>query len=344
MRVLRGHTSIVPIASSRVQRRGLRPFDPGRDLAGVADLIEVAFGVHLDPLGRYALAEMRRAARYGWLLWGIVHPFKNILRPAPGFVWVEDGQIVGNVSLRRAYGWGGILIGNIAVHPDCQGRGIGTALMERAVAEVSVLRGRWAGLEVRSDNDTARRLYERFGFRAVAEKICLLRPAGATQEPVSQKRCSVRTGRSEDGRAILGLVRATVPDVQRPLLEFRDSDYVLGWERALDCWIEGKREFWWVAESQGVISGALRIVHERSQRPDRMEFVAHPQYRGRVEQDLIHCGLECLHGAPSKPVEVCLVNASQATEAAFEQSGFCRFQILVQMRLGLEHRIAAGRR
>ncbi len=344
MHVLRGHSSTVPIVSSGVQPAGLRPFDPSRDLTGVADLIEVAFGVHLDPSGRYSLAEMRRVAQYGWLLWGIVYPFRNSLRAAPGFVWVEDDRIVGNVSLRRAYGWGGILIGNVAVHPDYQGRGIATVLMERAVAEVSVLRGRWVGLEVRSDNEPARNLYDRFGFRAVGEKICLLRPAGVTQERVSQRRCSVRPGRSEDGRVILGLVRATIPDVQRTLLEFRESDYVLGWERALDCWLQGKREFWWVAESQGMVAGALRIVNERGQRPDRMEFVAHPQHRGRVEQELIDCGLECLHGASRKPVGVYLVNPGEATEAAFEQSGFYRFQILVQMRLGLENRTVVGRR
>ena len=79
------------------------------------------------------------------------------------------------------------------------------------------------------------------------------------------------------------------------------------------------------------------------QRPDRMEFVAHPQYRGRVEQELIDRGLDCLHGAYSKPVGVYLVNPGQATEAAFEQSGFYRFQALVQMRLGLENRTTVGR-
>jgi len=339
MRTLRGHTSVGPVIRSGIQHRGLRPFDPGRDLAGVADLIEVAFGEHLDPLGRSALTEMRRVARYGWPLWGIVHPFKNSLRPAPGFVWVEDGRIVGNVSLRRAYGWGGLLVGNVAVHPDYQRRGIGTTLMERALSEVSMLRGRWVGLEVRSDNDAARRLYEGFGFQSVGEKVCLLRPAGLVQEYVDQTPYHVRRGRSEDGRAILGLVRTTIPDVQRAMLEFRESDYILGWERALDCWLEGKREIWWIAETQGMIVGALRTVRERNRRPNRMEFVAHPQYRGRVEQDLIYHGLECLQKSSHKLIEIYLVNAGSATETAFEQSGFFRSQVLVQMRLSLEHRI-----
>ncbi len=54
---------------------------------------------------------------------------------------------------------------NIAVHPDCQGRGFGTALLQ-AVVECSASMGALKlMLEVRSSNLVALSLYRRFGFR-----------------------------------------------------------------------------------------------------------------------------------------------------------------------------------
>jgi ribosomal-protein-alanine N-acetyltransferase len=57
---------------------------------------------------------------------------------------------------------------NVAVDPPLQGRGIGSALIERLLAEVDgegAKSSRYT-LEVRQSNTPAIRLYERFGFRA----------------------------------------------------------------------------------------------------------------------------------------------------------------------------------
>ncbi len=56
---------------------------------------------------------------------------------------------------------------SLAVQPQARGRGVGVALLE-AVAATAALRGcRALRLEVRSDNSTAIRLYERHGFAPV---------------------------------------------------------------------------------------------------------------------------------------------------------------------------------
>jgi putative acetyltransferase len=78
-----------------------------------------------------------------------------------------DGQVVGNSGLfldernRSHVGHVGMM-----VHEDYQGMGVGSALME-AVIDLSE---NWLGLsrlqlEVYSDNDRARRLYQKYGFR-----------------------------------------------------------------------------------------------------------------------------------------------------------------------------------
>jgi [ribosomal protein S18]-alanine N-acetyltransferase len=57
---------------------------------------------------------------------------------------------------------------NVAVDPDLQGRGIGSALIARLFDEVDGDSGTTSRytLEVRRSNAAAIRLYERFGFRA----------------------------------------------------------------------------------------------------------------------------------------------------------------------------------
>jgi ribosomal-protein-alanine N-acetyltransferase len=55
-------------------------------------------------------------------------------------------------------------INNVAMRPEWRGRGIGTALLQRVLAEARRLGARRATLEVRASNKGARRLYERLGF------------------------------------------------------------------------------------------------------------------------------------------------------------------------------------
>lgn len=66
----------------------------------------------------------------------------------------------------------------IGVDPEFQGRGVGYALL-RALLEVADARGGPVFLEVRTDNDTARTLYERNGFATVGLRKNYYRPSGA---------------------------------------------------------------------------------------------------------------------------------------------------------------------
>ena len=150
---------------------GARPFDPYRDSKPVAELISVAFRGRLGPDGEIALAEMRRIARLGPLLWWAYWPGTGRSGIAPGYVWTERGDVVGNVSLRRASEWGGFFIGNVAVHPDYRGQGIARTLMEKALEAISTQSGRWVGLDARADNRIARQLYEHLGFREVGRML-----------------------------------------------------------------------------------------------------------------------------------------------------------------------------
>ena len=142
--------------------------EPGRDLAGVARLIQTAFSDELDRAGMAALREMRNMSRLGpvlsWLDWASAE-FNEMLS---GFVWVEEGQIVGNVTVSRAapgsYRW---IISNVAVAEPYRGRGIGRALMDAAVELIREWGGKVVTLQVRHNNPSAVHLYRGMGFQEI---------------------------------------------------------------------------------------------------------------------------------------------------------------------------------
>ncbi len=335
--------SMAVVQSQECPVVGIRPFDPWRDARAVTELIADAFQGQLGPDGEAALAEMRRIARWGPLLgWYSWSGGRRSSLP-PGFVWVNDGQVLGNLSIRPAIERDAYIIGNVAVHPDHRRKGIARMLMEMAIAEVIACGGRWIGLEVRGDNTAARSLYEQFGFREVGRTVHMLRPADLKMDLQPDTLPGLRPARREDHTALLNLVYAVVPPMQRPLLELRRADYRLGWERRLDVWLAGQREAWWVAEVDGVLQGAVRAVCHWSTRRrfNRMEVLVRPTYTGRFEDVLVRQGVAWLCSRPwgkRGMIEVVLPSPSLAMIQALEAHGFEMLRVLIQMRLNVAPR------
>lgn len=315
----------------------IRPFDPFQDLEPVVELIGIAFGDRLDPTGKATLARMRRFAEAGPLLqW--LWAFLGRAAVAPGLVWIEDGRVVGNVSLRRARNNAGYLIGNVVVHPDCRERGIATALMETAIRKVSERGARWIGLEVRADNEAARSLYAGLDFREVGRTVHLLRPAGLPWGGRPPSTGTVRRGKSRDGDALIELMHAVIQEEHRPLLEVQESDYQPGWNRTLELWLRGVREVWWVAEDDEELRGTVRAVRKAGRFPNRLEILAKSDSEA-FEVALVKHGLASLNGSPQKPVEASLTLPADQVVAALKNEGFREMHVLVQMKRYLGHRI-----
>lgn len=321
----------------------VRPLDPFHDLEPVVDLISVAFGERLDPAGKATLARMRRFAHSGPLLqWARVLMGRATV--TAGLVWVVNGRVVGNVSVRRARSSGGYLIGNVVVHPEWRGRGIASALMRKAIRVVSRRRAHWVGLEVRVGNEVARGLYERLGFQEVGRTHHLLRPAGTGQADQLARPDLMRRGRRRDGDALVQLMRAVIPEEQRPLLDVKRTDYHPSWGRRLEHWLRCEDEVWWVVPMEdpgedGII-GAVRAVHRRGAFPNCMEVLVHPGKGPSVESDLVRRGVASLRGSPRKPIEISLPRATGALLLALDEEGFQKLRVLIQMRRSLRQEIA----
>jgi len=99
----------------------------------------------------------------------------------PAAFWREDHRVMVGEILPRAHGWvhltGDTIDGFITVHdgdigclfvdPPSQRRGIGLALLDHVKPLHDALR-----LTVYTQNEGARRFYERHGFRAVGTSTC----------------------------------------------------------------------------------------------------------------------------------------------------------------------------
>ncbi len=144
----------------------LRPFDIRRDLRPIADLVELCFADTLDPDGERYLRQMRSAANNASLLRLASATAEWASVPMVGYVWEEDGKLVGNVSLinftlhaRRYY-----LIANVAVHPDFRRQGIARSLTLRAIEHARQRGAQSTWLHVREENQPAISLYKSLGY------------------------------------------------------------------------------------------------------------------------------------------------------------------------------------
>ena len=147
---------------------GLRPVNLRTDLRPLADLIELVFADSMDSSGRSAIREMRTLSHVGYGLHLVSRLNELALGISMGFVYVVDGQLVGNVSVYPSgfprdmpETW---ILANIGVHPAYQRRGIAGDLVAAAMEMIANKRGRHIILQVNCDNIAALRLYERHGF------------------------------------------------------------------------------------------------------------------------------------------------------------------------------------
>ena len=150
----------------------IRPMNVLRDLSAVADLIELCFSSTMDHDGHRYLSDMRRASRDDRFLNWASHMAETASMPMTGYVWEQDGRIVGNASLIpfRDHGKRVYLIANVATHPDYRKQGIGRALTRRVMLQAQTKGASAVWLHVREDNPGAIRIYESLGFQEIARR------------------------------------------------------------------------------------------------------------------------------------------------------------------------------
>ncbi|WP_277591882.1 ribosomal protein S18-alanine N-acetyltransferase [Pseudomonas chlororaphis] len=94
--------------------------------------------------------------------------FTDALKSYEVWLMFEGSQQVGHGVIQVIIDGAHLL--NITVKPESQGRGLGLRLLEELMKRAYQKDARECFLEVRSSNQTAYRLYERYGFNEVGRR------------------------------------------------------------------------------------------------------------------------------------------------------------------------------
>jgi ribosomal protein S18 acetylase RimI-like enzyme len=318
-------------ATTAVQTKtssGLRATDLRRDLDGIAALMEVCFGATMDAAGRGAIREMRLLSRAGPLLWLLGGTLRGPMWQL-GFVWVEDGRVVGNISAQQVGGherrW---LIANVAVHPDYRRRGIARALTAAALDLAYQQGGRTALLQVNHDNDGALALYDGLGFHRFGSRTEWVRYSSAPPSYVPTPGLDIRPRLSRHWTEEYALANRVSPeglDWMRPL---NPNDFRPSASRILSLVLSGKGEERWTALADGRLVGSLIIVSNPGEH-DQFNLLVDPEWRRMVARPLLVRGLRRL-GQRIWPVRIDY--APDSLVDTLESLGFIAGRTLVWMR------------
>lgn len=318
------------VTQTTAAHSALRRVNPRRDLAAIADLIEVCFADTLDGGGRSMLREMRVLASSHLLVWTLA----RVAGAAPvmdGFVWVEDGRLVGNVSIAPTGYGAGLVIANVAVYPEYRRRGIARRLMDAALAQVAQ-RDQHAVLQVDAANSGARRLYEQLGFhtqriftrwrRAAYHRTPLLAPDPQLVRPL----------RRGDITPLFDLVQQTRPD----------SRGGIGWLRPatprdirpprpgmLYYLLSGKQVRYWVVPGLGgALDGALRVEQRMGSTTLLCDLFVRDSRQGELEAPLLR---HLLRAYPQRPFVIDHPADHTGLDDIFQQHQFRPERTLVHM-------------
>lgn len=302
----------------------LRPFDARRDLLAVADLVELCFAPTLDSDGHQYIRQMRQAARAGG--WLPAQP-ADLDAPLMGMVWVEDGVLVGNLSLipqhmgsRTRY-----LIANVAVHPNFQRRGIARQLTQAALEDVRS-RGRaetW--LQVDQKNQTAVDLYTRLGFVEKMRRTSWRGLPDSRALPAGSLR--IRKRANDDWGLQKAWLDAIYPTDVRWQLPLKTSALRPGWQARLQRLFGDPRCLHW----SGLQAGQLQAVltwQSSTLEADRLWLAADPHDTQPPVAQLLTAASRHLRRGRKLALNYPAGLAAEAIQAA----GFSALRTLIWMR------------
>ncbi|HVO71000.1 MAG TPA: N-acetyltransferase [Aggregatilineaceae bacterium] len=310
----------------------LRPVYLRHDLRAIADLMEVCFASTLDPAGRAAIQEMRAISRSGPLLW-VIARLGKVVPLMPGFVWIEGGRVVGNVTITPAHYGDGWVIANVAVYPEYRGQGIAHHLIHAALDQIA-RQGAFATLQVDADNAPARHVYEGLGFQT-QRLFTRWRRAGYHRPPASPPELPPlhRLARREAGQSY-ALARRVRPDARGGmgwLRPTRPGDFRPPRLGTLQALISGQQSDFWIVPGQGdQIDAALRVESRIGSLSTAFDLLVSPERAGELEAPLISfaLGLPGMHHHPfvtDHPAD------DEAGNAALREHHFIPERTLVHM-------------
>lgn len=307
----------------------LRPLDVRRDLMDVADLIELAFASHMDADGRDYVRYIRRVAQNTSLIRWIPGAAERVSTPLHGYVWEEDGKVVGNLTLIPFLNRGRwiYMIANVAVHPDYRQRGIGRELTQRALEHVREHQVSEAWLQVRDDNPVAIHLYEALGFvERTRRSTWQFENADDRLPPPHDPRVEITRRQNADWPWQARWLEGTYPPEVSWNLSFDWRRLRPGLLRAVMAWMNGERFEHWAARINHQLIGTATWEPGRAL-TDFLWLGVDPQHEEAAVQALLAYGQ-----TQARPRRFLMVNyPAGRAEWAFTRAGFSLCNTLLWM-------------
>lgn len=321
------------INQSKPKFRGARSFNLTTDLNGVAHVLEEAF----RPDNNFLFSNTPWLRELGIALWTLNYA-PGLDAPLRGFVWIEDGQIVGNLSLSANYKTNdSYYISNIAVKAAYRRQGIARALMQTTLEYVRQQGARVVFLNVRPNNADAIKLYQDLGFNALemrGEWTLAALPAARAPTQVQ----GLRALQASDARALSDLMRAATPD---KLQRYRPPRNVfeISWDDQLaetvGDFFTGQSTRRRVLERDGKLAAVLCVRGQRLFAQHRLALQTHPAFRGQVEDALVAAALAELARLPAREIRADAASTHPEFIAALERHGFGFLHGLTLMELNI---------
>jgi ribosomal-protein-alanine N-acetyltransferase len=296
-------------------------------MASIAEVIEKGFDDGLDSTGQRMVREMRTlgtAGLLGWLLGYVLLP--AAARPK-GFVWEEDGEIVGNASLFPVEGHPErMVIANVAVLPEHRRRGIGSALTAASIQSARRKNAKQVILQVKHANQAALALYREQGFDVLGTKTTWIRSAGElVARPVH--RAEIRMRKADQWHEQLQLAKTLAPE--GPLWPLPLQDSLFRPPPGLGALKLGGKQHWIWENKLREIRGSLTAVLSRTKRAWKFILLAKDE---EVINPLLAHSLRAI-GADSMGVVIDYPHGQ--AESDFIDLGFRKERVLTWMKLKL---------
>lgn len=305
----------------------LRKLNLVTDLEKVADLVEMCFPIQQDPDGQTYVREMRKASREMRMLGWLSKLAELDGSKAAGFVWEEDGQIVGNLSLIPFQDQGNRfhLIANVAVHPMYRNQGIARALTDRALDYLRRRNEPYVWLQVKADNPGAIHLYREAGFIDRAIRTTWRIKPSEIQPLRSQSERSIKVHARQKNHWLLQKrwLGEAYPSEIRWNLGINFNRFEPGLIQSISNFIDGVHFKHWQVDVDGKCCGFITWQQTTSYANNL--WLAFPK---GVEDGVVAKGLEVVlrQCAPRHPISIDFPVDRQAY--LFEEMGFVNFRTL----------------
>jgi len=295
---------------------GYRPVNPRKDMGAIADLIQEAFDQDMDPVGRRLVREMRTFSRGGIVGWLLGRLFLPQAAYPMGYVWEEDGRVIGNASLLRVDGfpfrW---VMANVAVNSSYQRRGIGRALIQASIELAKKRKAHEILLQVLSSNQVAQVMYASMGFRPLSTRTTWARSRSEKITTDLDTGCARRRAPGE-WKEQLSLAERLHPEglvwpypLTSSLFHLSGLSRLFYQEMSQHwVWYEGHRLLGSLTARQSTERAALRLI-----------LLVDPELRGKIEGSLIGAALQSLS---HRKVQLTLDYSAGLADLELEALGF----------------------